>query len=143
MKPRWKRAGSASGPIPDDFARLILGVTPLIFASGAGAEMRWSLGVAVFSGMLGVTAFGIFLTPVFFDLIQKGVDSEMFANGLKRAAGHALIGGLLGATIGYLLAKLGIGTVLRTTGIATGIGILLAVIVPIIRGSIANGRPRP
>jgi hypothetical protein len=38
---------------------------PLVIAHGAGAEMRRSLGVAVFSGMLGVTLFGIFLTPVF------------------------------------------------------------------------------
>jgi multidrug efflux pump len=44
----------------------ILGVVPLVIATGAGAEMRQSLGVAVFAGMLGVTFFGIFLTPVFF-----------------------------------------------------------------------------
>ncbi|MFO0845782.1 MAG: efflux RND transporter permease subunit [Gemmataceae bacterium] len=44
----------------------ILGVVPLVIALGAGAEMRRALGVAVFSGMLGVTLFGIFLTPVFF-----------------------------------------------------------------------------
>ena len=49
----------------------VFGVIPLIVATGAGAEMRQSLGVAVFSGMLGVTLFGIFLTPVFFDLVQR------------------------------------------------------------------------
>lgn len=43
----------------------ILGVVPLVLATGAGAEMRRALGTAVFSGMLGVTVFGIFLTPVF------------------------------------------------------------------------------
>ena len=48
----------------------ILGVVPLVVASGAGAEMRRSLGMAVFCGMLGVTLFGIFLTPVFFYVIQ-------------------------------------------------------------------------
>ena len=48
----------------------ILGVVPLVVSSGAGAEMRRTLGVAVFSGMLGVTAFGIFLTPVFYYVIQ-------------------------------------------------------------------------
>ena len=48
----------------------ILGVVPLVIAEGAGAEMRQSLGVAVFSGMLGVTLFGIFLTPVFYYVIQ-------------------------------------------------------------------------
>jgi multidrug efflux pump len=49
----------------------ILGVLPLVLAEGAGAEMRRSLGTAVFGGMLGVTAFGIFLTPVFYDVIQR------------------------------------------------------------------------
>ncbi len=48
----------------------ILGVVPLVIAEGAGAEMRRSLGTAVFSGMLGVTLFGIFLTPVFFYVLQ-------------------------------------------------------------------------
>src|SRR5207245_2740555 len=48
----------------------ILGVVPLMVSEGAGAEMRRTLGVAVFSGMLGVTLFGIFLTPVFFYVIQ-------------------------------------------------------------------------
>jgi multidrug efflux pump len=49
----------------------IFGVVPLVIAQGAGAEMRRSLGVAVFSGMLGVTLFGVFLTPVFYYLIQR------------------------------------------------------------------------
>jgi multidrug efflux pump len=48
----------------------ILGVVPLMLSEGAGAEMRRTLGVAVFSGMLGVTLFGIFLTPVFYFVIQ-------------------------------------------------------------------------
>ncbi len=48
----------------------IFGVVPLVLADGAGAEMRRSLGTAVFSGMLGVTLFGIFLTPVFYYVIQ-------------------------------------------------------------------------
>jgi hydrophobe/amphiphile efflux-1 (HAE1) family protein len=48
----------------------IFGVVPLVVATGAGAEMRRSLGQAVFAGMLGVTLFGIFLTPVFFYVIQ-------------------------------------------------------------------------
>ncbi len=49
----------------------ILGVVPLVLASGAGAEMRHTLGTAVFSGMLGVTAFGLFLTPVFYYTIER------------------------------------------------------------------------
>ena len=48
-----------------------LGVFPLVRAVGAGAEMRQALGTAVFSGMIGVTFFGIFLTPVFFSVIMK------------------------------------------------------------------------
>ena len=49
----------------------ILGVVPLAFASGAGSEMRQALGTAVFSGMIGVTFFGLFLTPVFYVVIRK------------------------------------------------------------------------
>src|SRR5262249_48918023 len=48
----------------------ILGVVPLVLAKGAGAEMRYGLGVAVFSGMLGVTLFGIFFTPVFYVVVR-------------------------------------------------------------------------
>ena len=48
----------------------IFGVIPLVLAVGAGAEMRQALGTAVFSGMLGVTFFGIFLTPVFYVVIR-------------------------------------------------------------------------
>ena len=58
----------------------ILGVVPLLFAHGAGAEMRRSLGMAVFSGMLGVTFFGIMLTPVFFYLIDSVSESHLFAS---------------------------------------------------------------
>jgi multidrug efflux pump len=49
----------------------ILGVVPLVIADGAGAEMRRTLGTAVFSGMLGVTFFGIFLTPIFYYIIAR------------------------------------------------------------------------
>src|SRR5258705_3404442 len=49
----------------------ILGVVPLVLAKGAGAEMRRTLGITVFSGMLGVTAFGIFFTPVFYAVVRK------------------------------------------------------------------------
>ncbi len=48
----------------------IMGVVPLVFSSGAGAEMRHAMGIAVFSGMLGVTFFGLFLTPVFYVLLR-------------------------------------------------------------------------
>jgi HAE1 family hydrophobic/amphiphilic exporter-1 len=48
----------------------ILGVVPLVFATGAGAEMRQVLGTVVFGGMLGVTIVGLFLTPVFYVVIR-------------------------------------------------------------------------
>ncbi|MBR5709255.1 MAG: efflux RND transporter permease subunit [Thermoguttaceae bacterium] len=57
----------------------ILGVVPLLYSAGAGYEMRFTLGVAVFSGMLGVTIFGIFLTPVFYSVIMM-----LFGWGFKR-----------------------------------------------------------
>ena len=77
----------------------ILGVVPLLFAHGAGAEMRRSLGMAVFSGMLGVTFFGILLTPVFFYLIDSVSESHFFASPMvRRIAGIAL--GIL--TLSYL-----------------------------------------
>jgi multidrug efflux pump len=49
----------------------IFGVLPLLRSTGAGAEMRRSLGTAVFSGMIGVTFFGVFLTPVFYAVIER------------------------------------------------------------------------
>jgi multidrug efflux pump len=57
-------------PIMMTSLAFILGVVPLMLSEGAGAEMRKTLGTAVFSGMLGVTLFGIFLTPVFYYVIQ-------------------------------------------------------------------------
>lgn len=59
----------------------ILGVLPLVAAHGAGAEMRRALGTAVFSGMLGVTFFGIFLTPVFFYVIDWMSSRHLFSDG--------------------------------------------------------------
>jgi Cu/Ag efflux pump CusA len=49
----------------------IFGVIPLIIATGAGAEMRQALGTVVFFGMIGVTFFGVFLTPVFYTVIRR------------------------------------------------------------------------
>jgi multidrug efflux pump len=63
----------------------ILGVVPLLVGHGAGAEMRRTLGTAVFSGMLGVTLFGIFLTPVFFYVIDRLGEAHL-------AHSHALVG---------------------------------------------------
>jgi multidrug efflux pump len=52
------------------------GVVPLILGSGAGSEMRRAMGIAVFSGMVGVTLFGIFLTPVFYALLRKSTEKR-------------------------------------------------------------------
>ncbi len=49
----------------------ILGVVPLVIATGAGSEMRRALGTAVFSGMIGVTIFGLFLTPIFYVVLRR------------------------------------------------------------------------
>jgi multidrug efflux pump len=68
----------------------ILGVVPLIAATGAGSEMRRSLGTAVFSGMLGVTLFGIFLTPVFFNVVEWFVEQPLFSSERARGFGQAL-----------------------------------------------------
>jgi multidrug efflux pump len=62
------------------------GVIPLILGSGAGSEMRRAMGIAVFSGMVGVTTFGIFLTPVFYALLRKGTEHRREkARELRRA----------------------------------------------------------
>jgi len=63
----------------------ILGVVPLALAVGAGAEMRSTLGIAVFSGMLGVTLFGIFLTPVFYYVVVRLFGSPPSAPPVERA----------------------------------------------------------
>src|SRR5438105_7759159 len=68
----------------------ILGVVPLMAARGAGAEMRRTLGTAVFSGMLGVTLFGIFLTPVFFYVIEWLMESAFRGHWLRSAWQRAL-----------------------------------------------------
>jgi multidrug efflux pump subunit AcrB len=61
----------------------ILGVVPLVISEGAGAEMRRTLGTAVFAGMLGVTLFGIFLTPVFYYVIQWFKDLQEEAGSVQ------------------------------------------------------------
>jgi multidrug efflux pump len=66
----------------------IMGVLPLVFSSGAGSEMRHAMGVAVFSGMLGVTFFGLFLTPVFYVLLR--MLAQRFGATLPKA--HSSIG---------------------------------------------------
>jgi multidrug efflux pump subunit AcrB len=68
----------------------ILGVLPLVIASGAGAEMRQALGTAVFAGMLGVTLFGLVFTPVFYVAIRGVVERLEQRDDQRAAAGGAL-----------------------------------------------------
>jgi multidrug efflux pump len=84
----------------------ILGVVPLILATGAGHEMRRALGVAVFAGMLGVTLFGIFLTPVFFNVIEWCMEAPPFSSERARQAGRALrvVAGVLTLGLAWLPA---------------------------------------
>jgi multidrug efflux pump len=74
-------------PIVMTSLAFILGVIPLIISQGAGAEMRRTLGTAVFSGMLGVTVFGLILTPVFFFTVDWLGDSRLFASKWMRRLG--------------------------------------------------------
>ena len=69
----------------------------MVVSTGAGAEMRHAMGVAVFSGMLGVTFFGLFLTPVFYVLlwgVEKHIATGSVASGSQStAAAHYLVAG--------------------------------------------------
>ncbi|MCB9914781.1 MAG: multidrug efflux RND transporter permease subunit [Planctomycetes bacterium] len=68
----------------------ILGVVPLVFATGPGAEMRQSIGTAVFAGMIGVTAFGLVFTPLFYVLVRGAADALGRRLRPKTAEGAAL-----------------------------------------------------
>jgi multidrug efflux pump len=82
-KSRVEAAVEAAGirlrPILMTSLAFVMGVLPLVFSTGAGAEMRHAMGVAVFSGMLGVTFFGLILTPVFYVVIQGLVERRRVA----------------------------------------------------------------
>jgi multidrug efflux pump len=135
-KPRHEATLEASRlrlrPILMTSLAFILGVVPLVIATGAGAEMRQSLGTAVFSGMLGVTLFGIFLTPVFFNTIQWVSDTRLFAATITRWGGSALIGGVLGAVIGFSLARLGWGREPWASLAGAATGAVLALLIPVV-----------
>jgi multidrug efflux pump subunit AcrB len=72
---KWQAVLEASRlrlrPIVMTSIAFIMGVVPLVIASGAGAEVRKAMGAAVFSGMIGVTVFGLLLTPVFYVLVRR------------------------------------------------------------------------
>jgi multidrug efflux pump len=68
----------------------IMGVVPLVLSTGAGAEMRTAMGIAVFSGMIGVTFFGIFMTPVFYMLARLLTGGRPLRQHGEEAAAPAL-----------------------------------------------------
>jgi multidrug efflux pump len=70
----------------------VMGVLPLAFSVGAGAEMRRAMGVAVFSGMIGVTAFGLFLTPVFYVVLRALTGNRTLKRHGEAPRGEALAG---------------------------------------------------
>jgi multidrug efflux pump len=115
----------------------IFGVMPLVFASGAGAEMRRSLGVAVFSGMIGVTFFGIFLTPVFFYVIQGLGESRLFASERWRRWGTIAALALLGAAAGFLLDRIGVARMPWSAIIGAVAGVVLAAGINEVRRRVA------
>jgi multidrug efflux pump len=103
-------------------------VIPLVVAKGAGAEMRQSLGVSVFSGMLGVTLFGIVLTPLFFYVIEWIGERGAFRGRGVRGCASAVFGGLAGLAIGWLAWKVGF----RHLGVALGGGFILGVLTAVL-----------
>ncbi len=101
----------------------IFGVIPMVLASGAGAEMRRSLGTAVFSGMLGVTLFGIFLTPVFFYVLQGLSETSIFRYAWVRWLASCFLGAVLGLVVGFSLSQVGVGEkLLAGWGTRLGLG---------------------
>jgi len=108
--PRFNAAVEAARvrlrPIIKTSFAFILGVRPLVIAQGAGAEMRRTLGTAVFAGMIGVTLFGIFLTPVFYSVVRRFSDREAvkpaLAHGPDAAPSGTSLDGAAAATRGDL-----------------------------------------
>jgi multidrug efflux pump len=107
----------------------ILGVVPMVFASGAGAEMRWSLGTAVFSGMIGVTLFGIFLTPVFFFVIVRAGEFSFLQSKMVRHFGSACMGGAVGLLGGWLAHMVGVPHPNWALMAGFAVGIIIAVFI--------------
>jgi multidrug efflux pump len=144
-KPRFEATAEAARlrlrPILMTSFAFILGVLPLVFAKGAGAEMRWSLGTAVFSGMLGVTLFGIFLTPVFFYVLQGMSEWWPFASGAARRVGSPLMGALAGWAVGFLLARLTHQRVAWEVAIAAAAAALGALVVVAVQRLARYSRP--
>jgi multidrug efflux pump len=120
----------------------ILGVVPLVIATGAGAEMRRSLGTAVFSGMLGLTLFGIFLTPVFFYVIQGLSETRPFAHPAMRWIVTTVACGLAGAGVGEALSRIGWGGPAWAPLVGGCVGLLGALLVQGIHRRLSADRKR-
>jgi multidrug efflux pump len=90
----------------------ILGVLPLVVATGAGAEMRRALGTAVFAGMLGVTFFGVLLTPVFFSVIDRLAHLHLFRQGPLARLGAGMLAALQPRGW-WRVARRGVGVIRR------------------------------
>ncbi len=121
----------------------IFGVIPLVVAAGAGAEMRRSLGIAVFSGMLGVTLFGIFLTPVFFFIIQGISETRLFMATATKWIGSTVLTGVLGMGIGLLLAQLRVVPLKWGLIVGAGTGVVAALAVLSIHLTAGRTLPEP
>jgi multidrug efflux pump len=119
---------------------LILGVVPLVFAWGAGAEMRRSLGLTVFSGMMGVTFFGVFLTPLFFSVIDRAAATRWLASPRARRRVTALLAGTGGVGAGFLLAELAGEKPARALLAGVGLGAALMLML-LFRRWLGNPRP--
>ncbi|MEM9659639.1 MAG: efflux RND transporter permease subunit, partial [Planctomycetota bacterium] len=90
-------------PIVMTSCAFVLGVVPLIIGSGAGSEMRRALGVAMFCGMVGVTIFGVLLTPNFFYTLRRIGATRLFSNRAFSASGTLVGGPIVGFSLGMLL----------------------------------------
>jgi multidrug efflux pump len=132
-KPRFEATTEACRlrlrPILMTSFAFILGVLPMVIAEGAGAEMRWSLGTAVFSGMLGVTLFGIFLTPVFFYVIEALGETKLFRLPDVQWIGSILLAEFGGLLIGFLAWKVGFPSLHWALAGGLALGLVAAVLV--------------
>ncbi|HEX4591226.1 MAG TPA: efflux RND transporter permease subunit, partial [Gemmataceae bacterium] len=129
-------------PILMTSSAFILGVVPLVIANGAGAEMRRSLGTAVFSGMLGVTLFGIFLTPVFFYVIQGLGETRLFAGAAVQWAFSGIVGLLVGVAGGFLLWKLDVLGKWGAIGLGGAAGVLAVLAAQGLHRKILPGKAK-
>lgn len=136
-RPRFEATQEASRlrlrPILMTSLAFILGVVPLVIAEGAGSEMRRSLGTAVFSGMLGVTLFGIFLTPVFFYVIQGVGETRLFSAGAMRWTFSVLLGGLGCLALVLVLGRINLVRPTWAPLVGGGAGVLAALLVLVVQ----------